>query len=147
MDRAVLYRHSQAGPPLVWILACCWWIPLVLLSALNDPGSAPYLLGLFPVLTLIYVGFLRLTVIVDRAEILLVYTFGWPRRRIDRGRVNSAVPERIPLWYGWGIRRTPKGWMWNVWGRDAVLVTLTGGGGFLIGTDDPGGLVAALTLR
>lgn len=147
MDRAVLYRHSQAGPPLVWILACCWWIPLVLLSALNDPGSAPYLLGLFPVLTLIYVGFLRLTVIVDRAEILLVYTFGWPRRRIDRDRVISAVPERIPLWYGWGIRRTPKGWMWNVWGRDAVLVTLTGGGGFLIGTDDPGGLVAALTLR
>lgn len=146
MDRAVLYRHSQASPPLVWILACCWWIPVALLLAANDLGRAPYVLGMFPVVALIYVSFLRLTVTVDCDEALLAYTFGWPRRRIDRGRIISAVPYRIPWWYGWGIRRTPKGWIWNVWGRDAVLVTLTGGG-FLIGTDDPDGLAAALTLR
>lgn len=123
---------------------CCWWIPVVLLSSVNDPERAPYLAGLFPVLSLVYLGFLRLTVTVSGAEILLAYTFGWPRRRIDRDRVISAVPERIPLWYGWGIRRTPKGWMWNVWGRDAVRVTLTEKE-FLIGTDDPDGLAAALT--
>ncbi len=146
MDGAVLYQHSQAGPPLIWIVVCCWWIPLALPWAVTDPGRTPYLLGLFPALSLIYVGFLRLQVTVSGADILLAYTFGWPRRRIDRGGVISAVPERIPLWYGWGIRRTPKGWMWNVWGRDAVRVTLTEKE-FLIGTDDPGGLVAALTLR
>ena len=128
MDRAVLYRHSQAGPPVIWIVVCCWWIPVALLMAVNDAARAPYLVGLFPVLSLIYVGFLRLTVTVTGAEILLAYTFGWPRRRIDRSRVISAVPERIPLWYGWGIRRTPKGWMWNVWGRDAVRITITDGG-------------------
>lgn len=146
MDGAILYQHSQAGPPVIWIVVCCWWIPVALLSAANDPGRAPYLVGLFPVLSLIYVGFLRLTVTVSRAEILLAYTFGRPRRRIDRGRLISAVPERIPLWYGWGIRRTPKGWMWNVWGRDAVLISLTDGG-FLVGTDDLERLVAALSLR
>ncbi|MDE0139789.1 MAG: hypothetical protein OXM57_03755 [bacterium] len=146
MDHAVLYQHSQASPPAMWVLVCCWWIPVALLSGVNDPGRTPYLLGLFPVLSLIYVGFLRLTVTVSGAEILLAYTFGRPRRRIDRGRVISAVPERIPLWYGWGIRRTPRGWMWNVWGRDAVRVTLTDRE-FLIGTDDPDGLVAALTPR
>ena len=144
MDSAVLYGHSQAGPPLIWIVVCCWWIPVALLSSVNDPERAPYLAGLFPVLSLIYLGFLRLTVTVSAADVLLAYTFGWPRRRIDRDRVISAVPERIPLWYGWGIRRTPKGWMWNVWGRDAVRVTLTEKE-FLIGTDDPDGLVAALT--
>jgi len=127
----------------MWLLVCCWWIPVALLTGVNDLGRAPYLLGLFPMLTLIYVSFLRLTVTVDGAELLLAYTFGWPRRRIDRGRVISAVPERIPLWYGWGIRRTPKCWMWNVWGRDAVRVTLTERE-FLIGTDDPEGLAAAL---
>ena len=103
------------------------------------------MLGLFPALTLIYVGFLRLTVIVDCDEVRLAYTFGWPRRRIDRARIRSAVPQRIPWWYGWGIRRTPKGWMWNAWGRDAVLVSLADRG-FLVGTDDPDGLAAALTL-
>ena len=145
MDRTVLYRHSQAGPPAMWILVCCWWIPVALLTGVNDLGRAPYLLGLFPALTLIYVGFLRLTVIVDCDEVLLAYTFGWPRRRIDRARIRSAVPQRIPLWCGWGIRRTPKGWMWSVWGRDAVRVTLTERE-FLIGTNDPDGLAAALTL-
>ena len=142
----LLYRHTQTSPPVIWILACCWWIPVALLSAGNDFGIVPYLLGIFMTVTVIYVSFLRLTVMVTRAELVLAYTFGWPRRRIERGRTISAVPYRIPWWYGWGIRRTPRGWMWNVWGRDAVLVTLTGGGEFLIGTDDPEGLVAALSL-
>ena len=104
------------------------------------------MLGLFIVLAVIYTGFLRLTVIVTRPEVRLAYTFGWPRRRIDRARIVSSVPYRIPWWYGWGIRKTPKGWMWNVWGRSTVLVTLTDRQ-FLVGTDDPEGLAAALDLR
>lgn len=104
------------------------------------------MLGLFIVLAVVYTGFLRLTVIVTRPEIRLAYTFGWPRRRIDRARIVSALPFRIPWWYGWGIRKTPKGWMWNVWGRSTVLVTLTDRQ-FLVGTDDSEGLAAALDIR
>lgn len=146
MDCPALYRHSQASPPAVWLVACCWWIPVALLSAGHDPEAAPYVLGILVAATVVYVSFLRLTVIVTHAEIRLAYTFGWPRRRIDRGRVVSAVPHRIPWWHGWGIRRTPKGWMWNAWGRNAVLLTLTDRE-FLIGTDDAGGLAAALALH
>ena len=143
MDRVVLYQHSQAAPPAVWILLCCWWIPVLLLPARNDLGRVLPMLGLFIVLAVVYTGFLRLTVIVTRPEVRLAYTFGRPRRRIDRARIVSAVPYRIPWWYGWGIRKTPKGWMWNVWGRSTVLVTLTDRQ-FLVGTDDPEGLAATL---
>ena len=146
MDDPVLYEHSQAGPPAAWILLCCWWIPVVLIPARNDPGRVLPFLGFFILLSVVYAGFLRLTVTVTRSEIFLAYTFGWPRRRIDRGRITSAVPHRIPWWYGFGIRRTPKGWMWNVWGLSTVLVTLTDRE-FLIGTDDPEGLATALALR
>lgn len=143
MDHPVLYQHSQSWPPAFAILLCCWWIPVVLGPARDDIGRVLPVLGLLLVVTMLYVGFLRLSVTVTHAEVHLAYTLGRPRRRIDRGRIISAVPHRIPWWYGFGIRRTPKGWMWNVWGRNTVLITLTDSQ-FLIGTDDPEGLSAAL---
>ena len=47
--------------------------------------------------------------------------------------------------YGWGIRRLPGGWMYNVWGLDAIELDLVSGKRFRIGTDDPDGLLAAIT--
>ena len=43
-----------------------------------------------------------------------------------------------------GIRFTPKGWLWSIWGFRTVLLTLSNGKHFLIGTDDPEALAAAL---
>ena len=49
-------------------------------------------------------------------------------------------------WYfGWGLRKLQHGWMYNVWGLDAVELDLTDGKKFTIGTDEPEDLVAALS--
>ena len=56
----------------------------------------------------------------------------------------SAVPHRIPWWYGVGTRAIPEGGMWSASGLDTVLLTFTNGTRFLIWRDDSDGLAAAL---
>lgn len=46
--------------------------------------------------------------------------------------------------YGWGIRRTPTGRLYNVSGIDAVEIVLRDGSQLRIGTDQPAQLVAAI---
>jgi hypothetical protein len=47
-------------------------------------------------------------------------------------------------WYGWGIRLTPHGWLYNVWGLDAVEIRRTNGRTLRVGTDDAAPLVEAI---
>ena len=96
------------------------------------------------VLAILFFGFRSLMVSVTLTHVELAYSSGWPSKRIERADIVTVEPLRMPWWYGLGIRLTPKGWMWSIWGRSAVLLTLANGRGFLIGTDDPGGLAAAL---
>jgi hypothetical protein len=51
---------------------------------------------------------------------------------------------RNKWWYGWGIRLTPHGWLFNVGGLDAVELELASGRKFRIGTDEPQGLLNAI---
>ena len=52
---------------------------------------------------------------------------------------------RNKWWYGYGVRKVPNGWMYNVAGLDAVELELGEDRVFRIGTDDPAALMAALT--
>lgn len=84
---------------------------------------------------------------VDEARIKVAFRFGWPAREIPIGSVLSHGAVRNKWWYGFGIRAYPGGWMYNVWGLDAVEVRYDTGDGpkaFRIGTDDPEGLVRAI---
>ncbi len=51
---------------------------------------------------------------------------------------------RNPWYYGWGIRLTPLGWLYNVSGLSAVDVVLEDGRHVQIGTDQPEALERAL---
>ena len=55
---------------------------------------------------------------------------------------NMRVLWRTIL-LGFGIRKVPGGWMWNVSGLDSVQLTFADGKRFRIGTDEPGALEAA----
>ena len=51
-----------------------------------------------------------------------------------------------PWWYGFGVRKVPHGTMYNAWGLRAVDVGLPDGKVFRVGTDDPEGLLTAISL-
>ena len=100
------------------------------------------------VIALFFLGvglvFMSLSVSVSDSSVGLSFGIGLIRREIPLERIEAAEPVRNPWWYGFGIRRTPRGWMWNVQGLSAVELTYTDGGRFRIGTSDPEGLTQAI---
>lgn len=113
----------------------------------DDSGASFFILTLVVALSLIGLLFNSLTVIIEASCIRLIFGVGLIHRRIPMERVESAIPVRNSWWYGLGIRLTPRGWMWNIQGLDAVELTYADGGRFRIGTADPEGLSSAINDR
>ena len=104
-------------------------------------GDAVLVLG---VGTAILVLFGSLRVDVNEQSIQLFFGLGIIHRTIKRENIASVKQVRNSWWFGFGIRLTPHGWMWNASGLDAVEITYNNGKKFRIGTDDPEGLLQAL---
>jgi len=91
--------------------------------------------------------FSTLTVTVASGIARAAFGGGWPRRTVQLSRVTGVQAVRNHWLYGFGIRWVPKGSLWNVWGLDAVEFALDNGRVVRFGTDDAGGLLAALSGR
>ncbi len=136
------YERTQRCPTLVVLSGLLLVAGAFLLRDELGPG-----LVLAAVVALLLASFGSLSVRVDEDAVTLHFGVGLIRRAISLDRVEAAARVRNRWWYGWGIRLTPHGWLWNVAGLDAVELRLAGGGVFRIGTDDPEGLLAALEAR
>ena len=120
-----------------------WLISLVVVGV-----TAEVLLWSVPSLLVLHVAiraFMTLTISVADGEVVAVFHWGWPRRRIALADVTSQRVTIHGARYGWGIRFVPGGTLWRVWGRDSVELTLADKRRtFSIGTADPEGLLAAI---
>jgi len=88
--------------------------------------------------------FHSLTVQVSRDEILLTFGIGLIRKRFVVADIQSCAAVRNRWYYGWGVKLTPHGWLYNVSGFDAVEIELRNGRKYRIGTDEPAELLAAI---
>lgn len=88
--------------------------------------------------------FSSLTVRVDDEELRFYFGPGVWERRIPLDDIQSAEVVRNPLFYGWGIRYTFPGWLYNVSGRNAVELDVHGEPPLRVGTDEPHTLKRAL---
>lgn len=99
-------------------------------------------------LALAFVGvmvvFSSLKVEVDEVTVSASFTCGVLPRRIPAEEIAGAKIVITPWYRGWGMRKTRGGWQYNVRGRRAVELELTGERTFTIGTDDPEALLAAI---
>ena len=139
------YRHTQFGyvAPIVLVVFA---VLMVVLGTVAD-DSAGFLAGIgafFLVLGAVVVNFNRLTAIVEPDSVVAVFGWGWPRRRVFDADIVAVRRVRNRWWYGWGIRWIPNGWMYNVWGLDAVELELASGRVFRIGTDEPDELAESI---
>lgn len=137
----MIYQHTQIGT-LILILAgiialfalimgyyTSWWV-----------SSGMIILAL-----LMTVLFGQLTVTVGEGKIHC--HLGFVRlihKSFALADITEVKPVRNPWYYGWGIRLTPHGWMFNVSGLDAVEITLSSGKQFRIGTDEPQRLASVI---
>ena len=88
--------------------------------------------------------FWGLTVEVNKDVVRLYFGLGIIRRNIRREDIAMVTQVRNRWWWGFGIRWTPHGWMWNISGLDAIELTYHNGKKFRIGTDEPEVLLEAL---
>ena len=94
---------------------------------------------------LIVVGlFATLTVTVDEQMIKLQFGLGVIRKSFPLKDIEAYRLVENPWYYGWGIRYTPRGWLFNVSGFSAIELQMKGGKLYRIGTDDPAGLAEAI---
>ncbi len=146
-----IYRRTQHSP--LWIAVVAAMILVVVVTAAVTASEGGDVVALivaafaFVIVAIVVVAFSRLTVVVEEARIRLAFGFGWPAKTIELADVAAVAAVRNRWWYGYGIRKIPRGWMWNVWGLDAVEVRLRSGKTFRIGTDQPDELLDALTGR
>jgi len=135
------YRHTQFGTLVVVLLSLVMLFELVLAFFI---GPHVMVIAFLAVMTLVLAAFHSLTVDVNRERIRV--RFGWsPFGRTDPiGKVRDAREVRNHWYYGWGIRLTPHGWLYNVSGFDAIEVEFEGGKKVRIGTDEPRELLRAI---
>lgn len=107
-------------------------------------NTNPFLLIILAALAVSLLLFSILTVKVDGEEVSVRFGVGLIRKRFPLSEIESHSAVRNPWYYGWGLRRTPIGWLYNVSGLEAVEITLKDGRKVRIGTDDPTGLDAAI---
>lgn len=141
------YDHRQRAWWLRLLLAGLGVALLVVLVLIRG-GTTGWLVGSGGVVLLVVAGWVfgSLRVVVSREHLTVAFGPGWPRRRLAIADVTDVERVRNRWWWGWGIRITPTGWMWNLSGLDAVLVTQRSGKRLRIGTDDPAGLSVAVRL-
>ena len=136
------YRHTQAGTVVLGALAVSVVVgAAILLWAVPGQRGTLAVLAVPLVITTL---FHSLTVRIRDGALRVAFgpgLIGFKVRLVD---IEGCEPVTNPWWYGWGIHRTPRGWLHNVSGNRAVELRLTNGKLLRIGTDEPEKLCAAI---
>jgi len=139
------YKHTQSGTLMKIVLGLTLCL-LLIISAVNG-WQTTFLLsmgGATLLILLVLYLFGSLTVEITDEELQHWFGPGFWKKSYLLQDIESAEIVRNCWIYGWGIRLTPHGWLYNVSGLDAVQIQLRSGRKFRIGTDDAEGLTAAL---
>lgn len=146
------YRHTQSGRLIAGLIGTGVVAVSVVtgtrLAAAGAPRRVWVGLALAEAVVLGLAGlFSTFTVEVDAGALRWHFALGAFRRTVPRAEIAAVEPTRTTLLDGIGIHRGPRGWVYNVALGPAVRVVRQDGRAFLLGTDDAGGLVAALAPR
>lgn len=142
-----MYKHTQTSY-LVYAVPLVVIVPLLIVFRLV-PGTAhapwwPTAL-VVAITVIVCVIFNVLTITVDHAVLSWAFRFGIGRHTVPLSEVARVSVVRNPWYYGWGIHRTPYGWLYNVSGSGAVQVEMQNGEMFRLGSDEPERLARVLT--
>jgi hypothetical protein len=141
------YRHTQPGPLCLLFFATA--LTSFLLTLL--PGGVPALRIIFPILGLLMLvlgASVQTLTVADEGDRLAVWFGPLPlfQQRIRYDEIRDVEIGRTSLLDGWGIHMSRGGYVWNIWGRDCVVIR-TDRQVLRIGTDDAENLAQFLLWR
>jgi hypothetical protein len=147
MNGGSTYHHTQKGP---WGLLCYALAVAFLVATLYLPVPALQITFLVTALFMLLLGAsLGHLTVEDEGDQLAIHFGPFPlfRKRIFYEDILEVEQARTTFLEGWGIHWSPGGgWVWNIWGRDCVVLRLKRGT-LKVGTDDPEGLAEFLKNR
>jgi hypothetical protein len=142
------YRHTQWGYTAIPTFL---FLAVILPITSQDDETTVAITAMLIVFTIallaIVLLFSRLEVSVSDGRIVAAFGFGRPHREVELTDITAVRQVRNSWIQGWGVRRISHGWMYNVWGLDAIEVELSSGDVFRIGTNDPENLFAVISLQ
>lgn len=135
------YKHTQIGYLLLFIYS----VVILFISYLAIVTHFnPIVLAVLIILLITLALFPTLTVTVDDRLVKLYYGLGLIHKQFLLKEIETFRPVKNPWYYGWGIRYTPRGWLFNVSGLSAIELHMKSGKQYRIGTDEPAGLAQAI---
>jgi hypothetical protein len=129
-----IYKHTQVGYAILVPFAGVVLLYLVFVLPTENGGKT--LLVLAPI-ALIILFFSTLTIEVTGEEVRWSYGPRVRAQRVALSRIVSTRVVRTSWYYGWGVRLTPRGMLYNVSGTGAVEIELKSGTAFSLGSDEP----------
>jgi hypothetical protein len=128
------YEHTQVGYLIIiTILSTIILIGVILALA----GFNWIALAVLVLMAVTLVLFSSLTVIISDDILEVRFGPGLVRRRFNLADIESTRIVKNPWYYGWGLRGTRHGPLYNVSGFQAVEIKLRNGMQVRIGTDMP----------
>ncbi len=85
-----------------------------------------------------------LTTRANATQLTWYFGLGFWKKTLNLEQIKTLNTVRNKAWWGWGIRRYQKGWLYNVSGLKAVELVLVDGRHVRIGSDEPEALAAYL---
>ncbi len=135
------YHHTQIGYLTLIVLgiACLFMALLMAVYGFNWIGFA-----VLAITAICLVLFATLTVVIVEDVLEIRFGPGVIRKQFPLKDIESCQVVKNPWYYGWGIRLTPHGWLYNVSGSYAVEIKMKTGKKYRIGTDVPNDLEKAI---
>ena len=131
------YQHTQIGYLVIILLA----IMLLFIACLMAVYGFNWIAFVFLItLGVCLVLFATLTVLIEEDVLEIRFGPGVIRKKFPLKDIQSCQTVKNPWYYGWGIRLTPHGWLYNVSGFYAVEISMKTGKKYRIGTDVPNDL-------
>ena len=138
----IFYRHRQIGT--LMLLTLGFAVALVAVAFFLIPVFSLVPIVILVILFISILSFWSLTVQLDEETLDISFGVGLFRKRYRTNDIANSMIVRNPWYYGWGIKLTRYGWLYNVSGLDAVQVEMKDGRRFRIGSDDCQGLSEAI---
>jgi hypothetical protein len=135
------YEHTQVGYLIIAVMAA---VMVLIGVVLANAGINWIAIGVLVVIAVALVLFSSLTVVIREDELEARFGPGPIRKRFKLNEIESCQVVKNHWYYGWGIRLTPHGVLFNVSGFHAVEIKLRTGKKFRIGTDVPQELEEAI---
>lgn len=135
------YQHTQIGYFVIvgLAIACLFCLLFMVFISFNWITFAT--LVFFSICLAL---FATLTVDIGNDTVEIRFGIGLIRKKFALKDIDSCQVVKNPWYYGWGIRLTPQGWLYNVSGLSAVEINLRDGKKYRLGTDMPQDLAQAI---